>query len=121
VPIDHVTLNVRDYQRSRQFYEQALAPLGYEVVMDFGTACGIGAGRKPDFWISQRGEPTVAHIALAAPDRQTVDRFHEAAMAAGAEDNGAPGVRAHYHENYYGAYVIDPDGNNIEAVCHAPA
>lgn len=118
MPIDHVTLNVSDYERSKQFYEQALQPLGYELVMEFGAAGGFGAQGKPDFWVSQRDEPTIAHVALAASDRETVDRFHEAAMAAGAEDNGAPGLRPHYHENYYGAYVRDPEGNNIEAVCH---
>ena len=119
--IDHVTLDVSEYPRSKQFYEQALKPLGYELVMEFGEAGGFGEGGKPDFWVSQRGEPTTAHIALVAADRAAVDQFHEAAMAAGATDNGAPGLRPHYHENYYGAYVIDPDGNNIEAVCHMPA
>ena len=121
MPIDHITLDVRDYASSKQFYEQALKPLGYELVMEFGEAGGFGESGKPDFWVSQRGEPTTAHIALLAPDREAVDRFYEAAMAAGATDNGAPGLRPHYHENYYGAYVIDPDGNNIEAVCHSPA
>lgn len=118
--IDHVTLNVSDYDRSKQFYEQTLKPLGYELVMEFGTAGGFGIGGKPDFWVSQRDQPTIAHVALAADDRAAVDRFHEAAMAAGAEDNGAPGLRPHYHESYYGAYVKDPEGNNIEAVCHKP-
>jgi catechol 2,3-dioxygenase-like lactoylglutathione lyase family enzyme len=121
MPIDHITLDVRDYASSKQFYEQALKPLGYELVMEFGEAGGFGESGKPDFWVSQRGEPTTAHIALLASDREAVDRFYEAAMAAGATDNGAPGLRPHYHENYYGAYVIDPDGNNIEAVCHTAA
>jgi catechol 2,3-dioxygenase-like lactoylglutathione lyase family enzyme len=120
MPIDHVTLNVRDYARSKQFYEQALKPLGYELLMEFGPAGGFGQAGKPDFWVSERGEPTVAHVALLAPDRATVDRFYEAALAAGAQDNGPPGPRPHYHETYYGGYVIDPDGNNIEAVCHQP-
>jgi catechol 2,3-dioxygenase-like lactoylglutathione lyase family enzyme len=119
--IDHITLDVSDYPRSKQFYEQSLKPLGYELMMEFGEAGGFGEGGMPDFWVSQRGDPTTAHIALKATDRETVDRFYEAAMAAGATDNGAPGLRPHYHENYYGAYVIDPDGNNIEAVCHMPA
>ena len=120
MPIDHVTLNVRDYLRSKQFYEQALQPLGYGLVMEFGAAGGFGEGGKPDFWVSERGEPTIAHVAILAKDRQTVDAFHEAALAAGATDNGAPGLRPHYHESYYGAYVIDPDGNNVEAVSHTP-
>ena len=118
MPIDHVTLNVRDYERSKSFYEQALQPLGYELVMEFGPAGGFGKEGKPDFWVSQRGEPTIAHVALLAPDRKTVDAFHQAATAAGAADNGPPGLRPHYHESYYGAYVIDPDGNNIEVVNH---
>jgi catechol 2,3-dioxygenase-like lactoylglutathione lyase family enzyme len=120
MPIDHVTLNVPDYERSKAFYVEALKPLGYELLMEHGPAGGFGQSGKPDFWVSQRGEPTVTHVALAAPDRSTVDAFYEAAMAAGAEDNGPPGLRPHYHETYYGAYVHDPDGNNIEAVCHRP-
>jgi catechol 2,3-dioxygenase-like lactoylglutathione lyase family enzyme len=120
MPIDHVTLNVLDYERSKTFYEQALKPLGYELLMEFGPHAGFGQEGKPDFWVAERGEPTIAHIAILAKDRETVDAFHEAAIAAGAGDNGPPGLRPHYHENYYGAYVIDPDGNNVEAVCHMP-
>jgi catechol 2,3-dioxygenase-like lactoylglutathione lyase family enzyme len=118
MPIDHVTLNVRDYERSKQFYEQALKPLGYELLMEQGSHAGFGRSGKPDFWIAERGEATAAHFAFAAPDRATVDRFYEAAIAAGAQDNGPPGPRPHYHETYYGGYIIDPDGNNIEAVYH---
>jgi catechol 2,3-dioxygenase-like lactoylglutathione lyase family enzyme len=118
---DHVGLNVRDYAASRSFYEQALAPLGYRVVMAFDEwkAAGFGTGEKPEFWISQR-EPcgTGSHIAFAAPDCETVDAFHAAALAAGGRDNGEPGPREHYHPGYYGAFVLDADGNNVEAVCH---
>jgi len=119
--IDHVALNVRDYEASKKFYEQALKPLGYEVIMEYPHACGIGVGGKPDFWITQRDEPSApVHVAIASPDRKAVDAFYEAATAAGGKDNGPPGLRAHYHENYYGAFVHDPDGNNLEAVCHTP-
>jgi catechol 2,3-dioxygenase-like lactoylglutathione lyase family enzyme len=120
---DHVGLNVRDYTASRAFYEQALAPLGYGVVMAFDEwkAAGFGADQKPGFWISER-EPfgTGTHVAFACDDRATVDAFHEAALAAGGKDNGGPGLREHYHPTYYGAFVVDLDGNNLEAVCHRP-
>jgi len=120
---DHVGLNVRDYAVSRAFYEQALAPLGYRVVFDGAQWNGAGFGTsddKPEFWIMQR-EPygTGTHVAFHCDDRPTVDAFHAAALAAGGTDNGAPGVREHYHPTYYGAFVLDPDGNNVEAVCHA--
>jgi catechol 2,3-dioxygenase-like lactoylglutathione lyase family enzyme len=118
---DHVGLNVRDYAASRAFYEQALAPLGYRVVMPFDEwkACGFGVGERPEFWISQR-EPygTGTHVAFTCDDRATVDAFHEAALAAGGRDNGEPGLREQYHPTYYGAFVLDADGNNVEAVCH---
>jgi catechol 2,3-dioxygenase-like lactoylglutathione lyase family enzyme len=120
---DHVGLNVQDYAATRAFYEQALAPLGWKVVMAFDEwkAAGFGEADKPDFWISQR-EPygTGTHVAFAAADRATVDAFHAAALAAGGTDNGAPGIREMYHPAYYGAFVLDPDGNNVEAVCHRP-
>jgi catechol 2,3-dioxygenase-like lactoylglutathione lyase family enzyme len=120
---DHVGLNVRDYAASRPFYEQALAPLGYQVVMAFDEwkAAGFGTDEKPSFWISQR-EPygTGTHVAFACPDHATVNAFHDAALAAGGIDNGAPGPREQYHPTYYGAFVHDLDGNNIEAVCHSP-
>ena len=119
---DHVGLNVRDYAASRAFYEGALAPLGYRVVMDFEEwkAAGFGTDAKPTFWISQR-EPygTGAHLAFACDGRATVDAVYAAALDAGGADNGPPGLRW-YHENYYGAFVLDPDGNNVEAVCHTP-
>jgi catechol 2,3-dioxygenase-like lactoylglutathione lyase family enzyme len=121
---DHVGLNVRDYAASRAFYEQALAPLGWSVVMAFDEwkAAGFGTSEKPEFWISQR-EPygTGTHVAFAAADHATVDAFHAAALAAGGQDNGAPGIREMYHPTYYGAFVLDADGNNVEAVCQAPA
>ena len=122
--IDHLGLTVSDLAASRAFYEAALAPLGYGVVMEIADGdsahLGFGAGR-PDFWISA-GTPVSegVHAAFAAPDRATVDAFHAAALAAGGTDNGAPGPRPHYHEHYYGAFVLDPDGNNVEAVCHLP-
>jgi catechol 2,3-dioxygenase-like lactoylglutathione lyase family enzyme len=117
--LDHIGLTVRDVPASKAFYVQALEPLGYAVVLEFGSVVGLGAAGKPDFWLSQ-GEPTGrVHVAFSSPDRTTVDAFHRAALAAGGKDNGAPGLRPHYHPNYYGAFVFDPDGNNIEAVCHA--
>jgi catechol 2,3-dioxygenase-like lactoylglutathione lyase family enzyme len=128
--IDHVGFPVSDYGRSKAFYEKALAPLGYTLIMEFGgehtesgsPAAGFGAAGKPDFWIGgEGGLAGVVHIALAAKDRTAVDAFHRAALAAGARDNGAPGLRPQYHANYYGAFVLDPDGHNVEAVCHAPA
>jgi len=120
--IDHLTLTVRDYTRSKTFYGAALAPLGYGALMEFEQMCGFGDGAKPYFWLKQGDSPTQPmHIAFMARDRPAVDAFHAAALAAGASDNGAPGVRADYHPNYYGAFVIDPDGHNIEAVCHAAA
>ena len=122
--IDHLGLTVSDLAASRAFYEAALAPLGYGVVMEIADGdsahLGFGAGR-PDFWISARTPVSEGvHAAFAAPDRATVDAFHAAALAAGGTDNGAPGPRPHYHEHYYGAFVLDPDGNNVEAVCHLP-
>jgi catechol 2,3-dioxygenase-like lactoylglutathione lyase family enzyme len=120
--IDHITLQVEDYARSKTFYAAALAPLGYGIVMEYDGSCGLGRDGKPDFWI-HGDAPTKpgVHIAFASPDRKTVDAFHAAALKAGGRDNGAPGIRAHYHPNYYGAFVIDPEGHNIEAVCRTPA
>lgn len=117
--LDHLIITVSDLERSRSFYVAALEPLGYEVVMEFGRAVGLGVGGKPDFFIQQGAgiEPTI-HLAFASSDRATVDRFFDAAMAAGGRDNGGPGLRTEYHPNYYGAFVFDPDGHNIEAVCH---
>lgn len=118
--IDHIGLRVSDYARSKRFFENALAPLGYSLVMEFaGSAGGFGAHGKPDFWISP-GTTAPVHVAILSPDRAAVDAFHRAALAAGGRDNGAPGPRPEYHSNYYGAFVFDLDGNNIEAVCHTP-
>jgi catechol 2,3-dioxygenase-like lactoylglutathione lyase family enzyme len=128
--IDHIGFPVSDYAQSKAFYTQALAPLGHGLVMEVGAhqtesqapAAGFGAGGKPDFWIGGEGKlDKPVHVALLAKDRATVDAFYRAALAAGGKDNGAPGLRPHYHHNYYGAFVLDPDGHNIEAVCHAPA
>lgn len=127
--IDHTGIVVSDFQKSRQFYSQALAPIGYSLLMEVsaaetgrGDAAGFGVAPKPDFWIGS-GTPNVppVHVAFRAPSRAQVDAFYQAALAAGGRDNGAPGLRAHYHPNYYGAFVLDPDGHNIEAVCHDPA
>jgi catechol 2,3-dioxygenase-like lactoylglutathione lyase family enzyme len=126
--LDHMGLSAADYERSKTFYTHALAPLGYvpraeAVGANDRKACGfsVGNGGKPDFWIAAEGRTRPAlHIAFEARSRQAVDAFHAAAVAAGGTDNGAPGIRAHYHANYYAAFVIDPVGHNIEAVCHAP-
>lgn len=127
--IDHLGFPVSDYKRSKAFYAMALAPLGYRLVMEVTpeqTGCdahaGFGDGQKPYFWIGT-GRPLegALHVAFVAKSRADVDAFYRAALAAGAKDNGAPGLRPHYHPNYYGAFVLDPDGHNIEAVCHAPA
>jgi catechol 2,3-dioxygenase-like lactoylglutathione lyase family enzyme len=121
--IDHVSANVDDFEAAKAFYAKALAPLGYSVRMEFeGMAAGFGTGEGiPDFWISSREGRGATHVAFAAPDRAAVDAFYSAAIGAGARDNGAPGLRAELHENYYGAFVHDASGNNIEAVCHLPA
>ena len=120
--LDHVTLNVRDIEQSKRFYEAALRPLGYALVHEMERAAAFGTGEgSADTWLAQRDEPSApVHVAYLAPDRATVAAFHEAALAAGAADNGTPGLRDHYHEHYYAAYVLDPDGNNVEAVCHTP-
>jgi catechol 2,3-dioxygenase-like lactoylglutathione lyase family enzyme len=126
--IDHVGFPVSDYERSKAFYAAALAPLGYVLLMEVGQAendhraAGFGRDGKPDFWIGgEGGLDGVLHVAIVADDRATVDAFHRAAIAAGGADNGAPGPRPHYHPGYYAAFVRDPDGHNVEAVCHRPA
>jgi catechol 2,3-dioxygenase-like lactoylglutathione lyase family enzyme len=118
--LDHITIGVADIEASKRFYDQALLPLGIARLYAEGeNFAGYGADEKAFFWIGHRpASQTGAHIAFAAPDRATVDRFHEAALAAGGHDNGAPGLRPHYHETYYAAFVLDPDGHNVEAVCH---
>jgi catechol 2,3-dioxygenase-like lactoylglutathione lyase family enzyme len=135
--IDHIGLTVRDLEASKAFYDAAFAPLGIDVVMsvsaeETGAYGHLGYGPradgrdiqagKPSFWIGG-GETLTGpmHVAFVAKTRAAVDAFHAAALAAGGKDNGPPGVRPHYHPNYYGAFVFDPDGRNVEAVCHAPA
>ena len=126
---DHFGFGVSDYAKAKAFYTKALAPLGISVVMELPASvtgdvdtAGFGRGGRPTFWISpgKRTRPHL-HIAFSAASRAEVDAFHKAALAAGGKDNGAPGVRAHYHPDYYGAFVFDPDGHNVEAVCHRPA
>ena len=127
--LDHIGLSVADMDRSKAFYEAALRPLGLGVVMEVTAAqtggdshAGFGAEGKPFFWIGTGAKPKGGtHVAFTARDRAGVDAFYRAALSACGRDNGAPGPRPHYHPNYYGAFVLDPDGNNIEAVCHRPA
>lgn len=132
--LDHISIRVANYDRSKKFYAEVLAPLGYTLAMENDSGAGFRKGFIPSFWIKQ-GEPVnlatraeahelagcggvAVHVAFASDDRNTVDAFYRAAMAAGAQDNGPPGLRPEYHPNYYGAFVLDPDGYNIEAVCH---
>src|SRR4029453_6182600 len=124
--IDHTGLTVGNFARSKAFYTRALAPIGYELIMELpdsitghGDVAGFGAPPKPDFWIGS-GKPNVPpiHVAFRVANRSLGAAFHTGACAAGGRDNGAPGLRPHYHPDYYGAFVLDPDGHNIEAVCH---
>ena len=123
---DHIGLPVRDLARSKAFYERALAPLGVGPVMELGpevtgetSFVGFGRAGKPRFWITSGGPLVgVLHVAFGAETREAVVAFHAAALAAGGIDNGGPGLRPHYHANYFGAFVFDPDGHNVEAVCH---
>jgi catechol 2,3-dioxygenase-like lactoylglutathione lyase family enzyme len=127
--IDHTGVTVSNFEKSKTFYSAALAPIGYAMLMEIPAAvtkstdvAGFGEAPKPDFWISggNPNQPPI-HVAFAVATRAMVDAFYTAALAAGGTDNGAPGIRAHYHPDYYGAFVLDPDGHNIEAVCHRPA
>jgi catechol 2,3-dioxygenase-like lactoylglutathione lyase family enzyme len=120
--IDHTGVSVSDATRSKAFYTRALAPLGYALVMEYETFAGFGEPPKPDFWIGE-GKPNLpaVHVAFRAATRGAVDAFYREAMAAGGRDNGTPGLRPHYHANYYAAFVLDPDGHNVEVVCHEPA
>ena len=119
--LDHIGINVSDYAAAREFYGAALAMEPLPGVGGFATQDREGQGAFP-LWLAEgRGPVTTAHVAITAPDRAAVDAFHAAAVQAGGIDNGPPGVREIYHPDYYGAYVLDPDGNNIEAVCHTPA
>lgn len=122
--LDHVGIAVSDYARAKAFYTAVLAPLGYGLVMETSEAdaAGFGPKSKPIFWIG-KGKPadSPVHVAFAAENRAAVDAFYKAALGAGAKDNGPPGIRAHYHPDYYGAFVLGPDGANVEAVCHKAA
>lgn len=128
IEIDHIGLGVSDYEAAKEFYAAALAPLRMTKLQEWGPAetgnfsvAGFGADDHPVFWLSSEGKTTPhTHIAFRAESRAQVDAFHAAALAAGGKDNGGPGVREMYHPNYYGAFVLDPDGHNIEAVCHSP-
>lgn len=124
--IDHIGINVSDYNKSKEFYKKALLPIGYQLLMEVPKeytnglgVSGFGAAPTPDFWISEgtANKPHV-HVAFRVDAQKTVDEFYAAAIAAGGRDNGKPGPRPHYHEKYYGAFVLDPDGHNIEAVFH---
>ncbi|WP_349958290.1 VOC family protein [Rhizobium sp. ZPR3] len=120
--LDHVTIGVRDFERSKIFYDTILRAIGIERLYAEGESfAGYGIGQKAFFWIGQRDAlQTGTHIAFAASNRKIVDEFHRVGIIAGGTDNGAPGLRPHYHQNYYGAFILDPDGHNIEAVCHLP-
>jgi catechol 2,3-dioxygenase-like lactoylglutathione lyase family enzyme len=127
--IDHIGIGVSNLQLSKAFYVAAFAPINYQLLMEFPAAvtgtvdvAGFGEAPKPDFWISETSGPiSPVHVAIAVASREKVDAFYSAALDAGGRDNGAPGLRPHYHANYYGAFILDPDGHNIEAVCHHPA
>jgi len=119
--LDHIGLAVRDFGKSATFFRRALAPLGIQTVLESEGWAMLGKEGRPQFWIGVHGiPPGPLHIAFAAENREQVRAFHRAALAAGGRDNGAPGIRTKYHPDYYGAFVFDPDGHNIEAVCHRP-
>lgn len=126
--LDHVGFVVTEYDRSKRFYTAALTPLAITLMIELtpaqtalGSHAGFGADGKPFFWIGNHGPAlTGLHVAFSAATRAQVDEFHRAALRIGGRDNGAPGIRSHYHEHYYAAFVLDPDGNNVEAVCHLP-
>jgi catechol 2,3-dioxygenase-like lactoylglutathione lyase family enzyme len=120
MPIDHIGFTVSDFPKSKAFYLAALAPLGMSVVEEGEGWALLGAEGRPEFWLGGGSAPGAIHFAFVAKTREQVQAFHAAALAAGGRDNGAPGIRGHYHPNYYGAFIIDPDGHNIEAVCHQP-
>lgn len=125
--LDHIGFGVSDYARAKSFYEKALAPLGIGIVMEVRpeegghTALGFGKDGRPFFWIALGSATANIHVAFATQSRAEVDAFYRAALGAGGRDNGAPGLRPHYHPNYYAAFVLDHDGHNVEAVCHRPS
>ncbi|MEW4353573.1 VOC family protein [Streptococcus pneumoniae] len=120
--IDHFSIRVKDLQASKIFYTKTLAPLGYEIRFDNAHAVSFGEAENTDpggdFWL-EKGQQVPMHFAFHAKTHREVDLFYQAGLAAGARDNGMPGLRPHYHSNYYAVFLIDPDGNNIEAVCHS--
>jgi catechol 2,3-dioxygenase-like lactoylglutathione lyase family enzyme len=127
--LDHIGFPVRDFALSKEFYTKVLQPLGYTLQKEYDFSDEMGPGGyagfgrdRPQFWIGT-GKPLIGrlHVAFQAADRQLVHAFYDAAIAAGGADNGPPGLRPHYHANYYGAFVLDPDGHNVEAVCHLPS
>ena len=115
--IDHIGIPISDIARSKQFFIAALAPLGYKVIRDLGEAVGMGTETRADFWMGKAQPGSPSHICIFRAGAGLVDAFYQAAIAAGGRDNGKPGIRAQYAPNYYGAFVFDPDGNNIEVVC----
>jgi catechol 2,3-dioxygenase-like lactoylglutathione lyase family enzyme len=118
---DHIGFGVTNYESSKAFFLKALRALGIGIVMEGEHGLGIGLPGKPALWLYQSADkPAPLHLAFTAANRQQVHEFYAAALAAGGKDNGAPGLRPHYHPNYYGAFVIGPDGHNVEAVCHKP-
>lgn len=118
--LDHVSLSVTDTKKAQAFYAKALAPLGYKLVSEYEGGFGIGQEGGSTIWAAQGpAQRPFAHLAFRAKDRKQVDAFYKAALAAGGKDNGLPGLRENYSPTYYAAFVIDPDGNNIEAVCHS--
>jgi catechol 2,3-dioxygenase-like lactoylglutathione lyase family enzyme len=129
--IDHLSTYTTDFPAAKRFYETVLATLGYSLNQEMVSTwdpewpsrriCAFGPGKRTCLWLTEKREAsTPRHTAFVAKNRKAVDAFYQAALAIGAKDNGAPGPRPHYHEHYYGAFVLDPDGNNIEAVCHTP-
>jgi catechol 2,3-dioxygenase-like lactoylglutathione lyase family enzyme len=119
--IDHIGFGVADFDKSKQFYIKCLAPLGITLLHEENDSVGFGKNHKAVYWFGPRHEPCQKmHVAFVAESRAQVDEFYQAALAAGGKDNGAPGIREIYHPTYYGAFVLDPDGHNIEAVCHNP-
>jgi catechol 2,3-dioxygenase-like lactoylglutathione lyase family enzyme len=118
--LDHVSLSVSDDNRAKAFYARALAPLGYKVISEYEGGFGVGADNGSAIWVAKgRPQQPIAHLAFRAASRQQVTEFHKAALAAGGRDNGKPGPRESYSPTYFAAFVLDPDGNNVEAVCHA--
>jgi len=120
--IDHICVDASNYKASKMFYEKALKPLGIKLLKEYEEKyAGYGSSDKPFFWvIGERSVTKHSHFAFATERRELVNAFYDAAISADGKDNGKPGIREHYHPNYYGAFVLDPDGNNVEAVCHRP-